>query len=329
MQFLGQLVGLAMTLLSVGSVQSAMPQSEPLTVCSVLADAPRYNGEMVRIRARVVSTGEGTWLVGSGCDGAMTVSGYAWPSIIWLAYPDSRVLKHPVAFDFDWKSQARTTEKYEKSRTHWAEESVEWTYSGMFETRSDWWNYVGPDGKLNKYSGFGHLGGAPAQLIIRSLDDVEEAAARVEGSVVDPTRGGIVYAPVSLRGTSGTDKSYTTRTDTKGRFRFDVSPGEYELSVKIGGFARASEILSLRPGTAERVIELHPDCSPPAICDDFGMSATPVALDEGKQNEGNSQGRITAAQFYSLSDISRFAARAFIQARPPARRWRIKGAHLR
>ena len=52
-------------------------------------------------------------------------------------------------------------------------ECLEYTYTGLFETRKNWSSgrMTYPDGTW-KYAGFGHLGDAPEQLLMKSEDDV-------------------------------------------------------------------------------------------------------------------------------------------------------------
>jgi hypothetical protein len=82
---------------------------------------------------------------------------------------------HEVDFSFDQRSERRVHAKYRRLlRQHAPESCMVFTFTGMFETRRDWYTtrLVYPDGSW-KYAGFGHLGGAPGRLVMRSEDNVE------------------------------------------------------------------------------------------------------------------------------------------------------------
>jgi hypothetical protein len=81
---------------------------------------------------------------------------------------------HSVDFTYDWDARHRLDIKYKRLRKRVPQACLVFTYTGLFETRTDWsaskMRYA--NGTF-KYAGFGHLGGAPAQLLLRSEDDVE------------------------------------------------------------------------------------------------------------------------------------------------------------
>lgn len=107
----------------------------------------------------------------------MTANGHVWNSSISLSKapgePDLRL--HTVDFTFDQEAARRVAARYKKLRRHVPDACLAYTFTGLFETRADWSNakMVYRDGTV-KYRGFGHLGGSPAQLFIKSEDDVEQ-----------------------------------------------------------------------------------------------------------------------------------------------------------
>jgi hypothetical protein len=149
--------------------------SHVLTVCDVLSAPLKHNGHVITIRGRVEGTDEGAWLVGGGCPGVFTTGEYVWTSAIYLAMPTiaAPLRVHPVNFKFDWESRRKTDAKYEELRRSAPAECLEFTYSGLFDTREEWAGakLVYPNGTW-KYAGFGHLGDAPGQLLLKSEDDV-------------------------------------------------------------------------------------------------------------------------------------------------------------
>ena len=149
-----------------------------LTVCEVLSHPLLYDGQLVRVRGRVNGSDEGAWLVGDECPGVfVTNEQHVWPSTIFLATPSStssgRTRLHSIDFELDPVSERIADSKYRQLRTHIPDKCIAWTYIGLFETRRDWAEaqVVYPNG-TTKIIGFGHLGAAPSQIILKSVDDV-------------------------------------------------------------------------------------------------------------------------------------------------------------
>jgi hypothetical protein len=146
-----------------------------LTVCGALSKAARYDGEIVQIRGRVYGTDEGTWFLGEECPGIYVTEGKVWPSTIaWTMPSDLTFIIHPVHISFDRTSGPRIQKKWEQLRKHLPDRCIAVTYTGMFES----WSKekaikTDPKGHVYEFAGFGHLNGAPAQLVLESADDVE------------------------------------------------------------------------------------------------------------------------------------------------------------
>jgi hypothetical protein len=144
---------------------SASPPA--LSVCEILSKRLRYDGQIVRVRDRTVGTSEGFWLKGYECPGIVTTDGYVWDSLISIARPGYPLQIHHVDFEFDEESEHRLLPKYRELLRRIPKECIQWTYTGMFETRRDWtWT------SLKTPRGFGHLGRAPGEIIIKSADGV-------------------------------------------------------------------------------------------------------------------------------------------------------------
>ena len=145
-----------------------------ITVCEVLKDPVRYNGKMVAVRGRVVSTGEGTWLIGEGCTDTIETAGYKWSASIWLESRKGEAL-HEVDFSRDEVAFTKFAALL-KSKGDDGSKKLVATYLGLFETYEDLAQRIVkyPSGEL-KGVGFGHLDSAPGQLIVRSvsLTDVQ------------------------------------------------------------------------------------------------------------------------------------------------------------
>jgi len=70
-----------------------------------------------------------------------------------------------------------------------------------------------------------------------------QASVELRGTVIDETNAYIAAAPVILEDAQG--KKYTTVADDHGRYRFNVKPGLYTLTVEVEGFAKFSEQVDL------------------------------------------------------------------------------------
>ena len=176
------LVRLGIGLFGVGLIAaSAQPPAlkgspgNPLTVCEILKEPLKWDGQVVTVRDHTQGTDEGAWLAGKECRGIFVTNGHVvWPSMIALGTPSLPGNLHSPDFTYDVDSERRVSAKGEELA-----KSVPWsclvsTYTGLFETRRDWAaaRVTYPNG-TSKVRGFGHLGAAPAQSLLRSADDIE------------------------------------------------------------------------------------------------------------------------------------------------------------
>jgi hypothetical protein len=152
----------------------ASAPARALTVCEVLAEPLKYDGQMLTIRGSLDGSGDGAWLTSTRCPDVMVTDGHVWPVLISLQYPDHKNRLHPVTFKFDAASERRIGAKYRELARSADGKCLVWTYTGVFETRRDWSTARAPHpGGPSPFVGFGHLGVAPAQLLLKSADDVE------------------------------------------------------------------------------------------------------------------------------------------------------------
>src|ERR1700722_7071133 len=158
----------------------------PLTVCDVLSKSLDYDGKLITIRGTMAGADEGAWLTGKDCPGALVTFTYTWPSVIWLEIPNSdRTYLHPVDFQYVFESELRQDNAYRGLGPRVDPDCFAWTYTGLFETRKDWSKaYVTYPNGTSKFLGFGHLGEAPAQLILKSVDgfvEIESCRNKAKG----------------------------------------------------------------------------------------------------------------------------------------------------
>jgi hypothetical protein len=142
-----------------------------VTVCEALHDLSRYNGESIIVVGRLGHTDEGSWL-SEDCENQIKTGEYKWANAISTTYALSDVEPPPILpKGFKWDRDLLTNKLKEVQRTTKLQVLKEHNYSdkwvaffGRFETRLPLQVVVGGGGKLMGY-GFGHLNGAPAQLI--------------------------------------------------------------------------------------------------------------------------------------------------------------------
>jgi hypothetical protein len=154
----------------VSSNQAVIPT---LTVCEALSHPAEYDGRIVRIRDQVVGTDEGTSFFGESCPGIYVTEGKVWPTAIaWTMPWQKDAILHPVDFSFDWSNNKTVKRKWEKLRKHVPDRCIAVMYTGMLEVWTKT-NARKPRGQgWVEIPGFGHLNGAPAQLVLKSADDV-------------------------------------------------------------------------------------------------------------------------------------------------------------
>ena len=167
------LVAGGLTGLPGSAISKSMDSIPTLTVCEALSHAAEYDGKVVRIRDQVVGTSEGTAFLGETCPGIYVTDSKVWPSAIAWTMPTAKgSIIHPVDFSYDWSSDKKVKRKWRKLRTQMPDRCIAVVFTGMFES---WSNSaakkIDPGGHY-EISGFGHLNAAPAQLVLRSADDV-------------------------------------------------------------------------------------------------------------------------------------------------------------
>jgi len=146
----------------------------PLSVCEVLANPLRFNGKQIDVRGYVTSTGEGTWLNGD-CKAHLVTDGFVWPDSIWITlFPDPIEPLHEKTFATDMRALHELSERTaEIVRLHGKECRFWITYEGLLETQPDLHleTVLDIDGK-RRAAGFGHLAGAAAQLVVKTVRDL-------------------------------------------------------------------------------------------------------------------------------------------------------------
>ena len=146
---------------------SASPETLP--ICDVLKDPSRYNGKQIAVRGYESGSDEGVYLKGD-CAVALETDGIKWPNLIWLVYPGSSFALHTVDFTLDKRSldtAAAKVKAYKGPVRVWL------TYVGLLETREPFSLQVYRDkAGVKRPAGFGNGAAAPAQFVIKTVQDV-------------------------------------------------------------------------------------------------------------------------------------------------------------
>lgn len=145
-------------------------QPRVYTVCEVLARLEEFSCRKVRVKARIVS-GTDTWLDGENCPKIVRVGGISFGSRIALRWPDSLLVGCNVDFTCDHGSY---------STVYTAINSVEGRngridvlIDGVVETRKPPYALLSRNGAP---IGFGHLGSAAAQVIVKRVIELKITA---------------------------------------------------------------------------------------------------------------------------------------------------------
>jgi hypothetical protein len=152
----------------------AGPLPEKATVCDVLRDPLKYDGRMILLEGDLYATDEGGWMAASACPARFVTGGHVWPNSISLQWdPYDKHNLHQVGFIYDEASERRALAKADSLKRKYPGKRLRWIYEGLLETRRDWAAFLAryPNG-TSQYIGFGHLGEAPAQLIVKAINDV-------------------------------------------------------------------------------------------------------------------------------------------------------------
>jgi hypothetical protein len=153
------------------------PVPEKVTVCEVLVNPLKYDGKMILLEGEISGTDEGGWLTEVACPIPFVTGGHVWPNSIFLqGDPTDKHNVHKVDFAYDNASEQRAYAKAKRLEQKYPGKKLRWTYQGLLETRTDWAPFLAryPNG-TSRYIGFGHLSEAPAQLIVKAVQDVSVA----------------------------------------------------------------------------------------------------------------------------------------------------------
>jgi hypothetical protein len=136
------------------------------TVCEALDEIIALDGQIVAIRGEVNGF-QGGWIEGKNCERHIEVRGHPFPDRIAITSPTSLARVHIPSFGASRKSVTDLNSALgEAIRRHGV---VVATLIGLLETRLDRNQLISRSGQR---IGFGHLGHAPAQLLLKEVIDI-------------------------------------------------------------------------------------------------------------------------------------------------------------
>jgi hypothetical protein len=137
------------------------------TVCEVMDRLEDFSCRPIRLKAKLES-GTDTWLVDESCTKALHVGGITFGPTIVMRWPDSLLVGCRIDFSTDERAY-KTVYKAINSREG-RNGKIELVIDGVVETRRPAHALVARNGAP---IGFGHLGGAPAQIIVERVIELK------------------------------------------------------------------------------------------------------------------------------------------------------------
>jgi hypothetical protein len=153
------------------TAQTSLNRTSPgfVSVCEVLTNRKFYDGKIVGLIGRWSATEEGFWLV-EECESQIKTGDYSWRTVIALTYDPSS----PSIFSSGPRLvDAALNKKIAELDAAFgsANDKRSWAVVyGRIETREELRTMVYCNRKLIRPAGYGHLGGAPAQIVYREKD---------------------------------------------------------------------------------------------------------------------------------------------------------------
>jgi hypothetical protein len=162
-------VGKLLLLAIIGACNAQSEEAVRVSICDLLADPVAWNGKMIEVRAQVIDSNN-FWIMGTECPTRIHAKGTVFIAGFVFGDPQSKNTNaHKVDFRWDLSNLDRLNAAL--ARVKETKEQVLATLLGMFETRVPIENLIDEKAPY-KFRGFGHMGSAPGQILIKSLKEV-------------------------------------------------------------------------------------------------------------------------------------------------------------
>ncbi len=139
-----------------------------LDVCTVLKNLDFYAGKIVKIEADVHLDVD-TWLGDDACDPDLRIRGVKFQALIKPFFTDSAEVRQAFGMMTDTKGMKQFTESIEKLEIE--KQKLRIVVDGFLVTRRPGHTLVSERDPASRL-GFGHLGMAPAQLVVRYVHSI-------------------------------------------------------------------------------------------------------------------------------------------------------------
>jgi hypothetical protein len=178
-------------LLSLRAAAQPPPQPlKPVTVCELLVNQDKYNGTNVAVIGRYDYTNEGSWLTEDTCDWKPG-NEVVWRNIIWvhccyqpapdppsgsLLLDESALIEKLALLRKSTKLQFQSRKQYklkDGKRVSAGMSDVKETWAvafGRIDARRQWATFLGILGIQVKHAGYGHVGLAPVQIVVKETN---------------------------------------------------------------------------------------------------------------------------------------------------------------
>lgn len=147
------------------AAQTEEPPRRVYSVCEVMERLGELRGRVVAVRARLISSDEGAWLIGDECAKPLVTNGYTWRNPASIHY---------VIHSSDYEISAE-----DDFVLHVGGPSVEATFLGRLESREHYEIVNASNGRMMPY-GYGHLSASPAELDVWAIRDARKVRRESE-----------------------------------------------------------------------------------------------------------------------------------------------------
>ena len=147
---------------------------EIIPICALFQNLSSWKGKRLAVRGEFVSTMEGWWIAGN-CQGTFVTDGYRWPVGISLGVPAYHSRETAELYQAKWPAVSKG-----ENLKGMPDVIKTLTFVGTLRLRSDYRVTCVPSGTYRAF-GYGHQGGAAAELIVESIRDFD-LAPRSDGT---------------------------------------------------------------------------------------------------------------------------------------------------
>jgi ankyrin repeat protein len=154
-----------------------------IPICDLFQELPNWKGQRIAVRGEEVGTMEGSWLVGR-CKGGFYTNGYRWP--VSLSYAGPAFYAGSIESLIRTKQPTTPPKNYDEFRGKYNVRKSA-TYVGRLRMRTEYHAFCRGGGEYTA-NGFGHLGGAAAEIVVEEIRDVE-LSKRVSENPIEEEAG--------------------------------------------------------------------------------------------------------------------------------------------